>query len=77
MNGTNIYLGSFHDEREAARIYNSKAIELFGQFACLNTIPDDYNNTDSQDDDTPELTTPTSDYEEYTAESGDVEEEVD
>ena len=31
-------LGSFHSEIKAARIYNKKAIELFGEFARLNII---------------------------------------
>lgn len=33
-----IFLGSFVDEIEAAKAYNTKAIELFGEFACLNEV---------------------------------------
>ena len=78
FNGRTINLGRFSDERDAARAYDAKALELFGEFANINGIaPDDESNTDSQDNDTPELSTPTSDYEEFTAESGEVEEDVD
>ena len=57
-------LGCYSDERAASRAYDAKAIELFGEFANINGIaPDDDSNTDSQDNDNPELTTPTSDYE--------------
>ena len=78
IHNTKISLGYYSDERDAARAYDAKALELFGEFASLNCIaPDDDTNTDSHDNDNPELTTPTSDYEEFTAESGDVEEEVD
>lgn len=33
-----IYLGVFQTKEEAALAYNRKAIELFGEFACLNEI---------------------------------------
>jgi hypothetical protein len=33
-----IYIGQFSDETEAARAYNRKAIELFGEFAKLNPV---------------------------------------
>lgn len=39
--GSQIYLGSFDSEENAAVIYNRKAIELFGEFALLNPIEDD------------------------------------
>ena len=77
VNGRVKNLGYYSDERDAARAYDAKAIELFGEFANINGIaPDDDSNTDSQDNDSPELT-PTSDYEEFNAESGEVEEDVD
>ena len=72
-----INLGFYSDEREAARAYDAKALELFWEFANINGIaPDDDSNTDSQDNDNPELT-PTSDYEEFSVENGEVEEDVD
>jgi len=38
-NGVRIHLGYFDDEKEAARAYNEKATELFGEHASLNVIP--------------------------------------
>jgi len=32
------YLGYFTDEKDAARSYNKAAIEMFGEFVCLNEI---------------------------------------
>lgn len=36
INGKDIYLGTFTDESEAARIYDRKANELFGKFSFTN-----------------------------------------
>lgn len=33
-----IWIGSFDSEHEAARMYNLKAIELFGDFASINEV---------------------------------------
>jgi hypothetical protein len=35
-NYKSIFLGCFIDPVEAAKIYDKKAVELFGEFACLN-----------------------------------------
>lgn len=43
-NGRKIFLGRFNDPIEAAKAYNKKALELFGEFARLNIIPDDNAN---------------------------------
>lgn len=37
-NGKRISLGHFELERDAALAYNAKAVELFGEFACLNVV---------------------------------------
>jgi hypothetical protein len=39
-NGQRTYLGCFLNEDDAARAYNAKAKELFGEFAYLNPVPD-------------------------------------
>lgn len=35
-NRVGMYLGTYATEEEAARVYDAKARELFGEFACLN-----------------------------------------
>jgi hypothetical protein len=39
FNQQQIYLGYFDTQEAAARAYNAKAAELFGEFAYLNPIP--------------------------------------
>jgi hypothetical protein len=39
-NWKKIWLGSFATEEEAARAYNAKAAELYGEFAYLNPVPE-------------------------------------
>ena len=34
------FVGTYDDEKTAARSYNSKAIELYGEYANLNYITD-------------------------------------
>ncbi len=38
-NGRKIFIGYFDDEEEAARAYDVKAKELYGEFAALNFPP--------------------------------------
>lgn len=44
FNGKRIYLGYHASEEDAARAYNTKAAELFGEFAYLNPIPETKQN---------------------------------
>ena len=44
LNGKLIFLGDFIDERNAAKAYNNAAIKYFGEFASINKI-----NLDEQD----------------------------
>lgn len=41
INNRQIHLGLFTDEIEAARAYDKKALELFGEHACLNLTEKD------------------------------------
>jgi hypothetical protein len=38
---TSYFAGHYHNEKDAARAYNAKAVELFGEYAYLNDISDD------------------------------------
>jgi len=38
FNKRKLNLGNYHDEAEAAKVYNDKAKEVFGQFALLNPV---------------------------------------
>ena len=40
VNNTRLHLGYYEVEVEAARVYNTKAVELFGEYACLNELDD-------------------------------------
>ena len=40
LNKKFIHIGRYEDEDEAANAYNNKAIELFGEYACLNQVDD-------------------------------------
>ena len=44
-NGKSMNLGRFNHETDAARAYMEKALELFGEFACLNEISDSETET--------------------------------
>jgi hypothetical protein len=46
---TTYHLGYFHDEKEAARAYNEKAMELFGEYAHINYISDDDDDDDDEE----------------------------
>ena len=72
VNGRVKYLGSYSDERDAARAHDAKAFEVYGELANLNGIaPDDEANTDTNDE--PELTTPISEYDAYSIEESEQE----
>ncbi len=40
INGTLKHIGTYPTEAAAAIAYNEKAIEYFGEFACLNQLPE-------------------------------------
>jgi hypothetical protein len=42
-----IHIGCFENEKDAARAYNEKAIELFGEFAYLNYITEEDDETNT------------------------------
>ena len=46
------HIGSFEHEKDAARAYNTKAVELFGDYANLNVISDDEESDGVEDNDT-------------------------
>jgi hypothetical protein len=37
-NGKWMYIGRYTDDADAARAYNKRALELFGEYACLNEV---------------------------------------
>lgn len=39
INGKEYHIGTFPNTVDAAKAYNKKAIEIYGDFACLNEIP--------------------------------------
>jgi hypothetical protein len=41
LQGKTRCLGRYKDEDEAARAYNRAALEAWGEFACLNDVPDE------------------------------------
>jgi hypothetical protein len=45
-NEKSIYLGRYQTQEEAARAYNHKAREIFGEFAYINDVPNPFGNID-------------------------------
>jgi hypothetical protein len=37
-NGVQLHIGTYKTEADAANTYNSKFMELFGEYACLNVV---------------------------------------
>ena len=44
--GKILHIGYFDNEKHAARVYNIKAIEMFGEYAHLNDVSDDEDDTE-------------------------------
>jgi hypothetical protein len=45
LEGLQVYLGMYASEVKAAHAYNLAAVEKHGQYACLNELPDDYDQS--------------------------------
>lgn len=46
LNGKNQFIGNYDTEEEAALAYNLKAVELFGEFSCINKLPNQFSATE-------------------------------